>query len=452
VVGPIQHFERRLNLPTVLSLAAELRLLIRTRLWAQILAGLLLGLLVGYLLSPSGAGLLGDEQAVTAAGWLGLPGKIFLALIQMMIIPLVVASVVLGVAEGGAGGRLRGVGVRLLPYFVLTTTIAALIGATLATTIRPGDFVSLEAVGFVEPIEVAPLEPMSLPDRVVGLIPSDPAAAALSRSMLQVVVFAILMGIAVAALPIERARPLLELAASVQALSMKVVSWAMLLAPYAVFGLIAQLLIEVGVEVVLAMSVYVATVLAGLAVMMLVYLSLAWGVGGVSVRRLMSGAREVQLLAFATSSSAAVMPLTLRAVEERLDVRPEVSRLVVPLGATINMDGTALYQVVAAAFLAQVFAVDLSIGAFALLIATTVGASIGAPGTPGVGIVILATVLEGVGIPAVGIALILGVDRLLDMSRTVVNVTGDITACLVMQRMTRAGEERSPEAVPAVTP
>jgi len=440
--GPIERFERRLGLSPVAALAAELRILVVTRLWAQILVGLALGLGLGFALSTGGLGLLSERNAELAGSWLALPGRLFLTLIQMMIIPLVVSSVVLGIAEGGAGGRLRGIGLRLLPYFLLTTVVACIIGAVLVSTVRPGDYVEADALGSTTAFAVEPLEEVPLPERLVGLIPSDPAAAALSRSMLQVVIFSILMGVAVATLPGERARPLLELAASVQALSMKVVGWAMLIAPLAVFGLIAQLVIEVGPDVILGMMAYVATVVGGLAVMMLVYLGIASTVGRVSVPRLMGAAREVQLLAFATSSSAAVMPITLQTAERDLGVPPEVSRFVVPLGATINMDGTALYQVVAAAFLAQVFGIDLSVGAFALLIVTAVGASVGAPGVPGVGIVILATLLVGIGVPTTGIALILGVDRLLDMVRTVVNVTGDLTACLVVQRLLGlAGQE-----------
>jgi len=433
--GPIERFERRLGLSPVASLAAELRVLVVTRLWVQILVGLALGMGVGFALSTGGGGLLSEQNAELAGSWLALPGKLFLTLIQMMIIPLVVSSVVLGVAEGGAGGRLRGIGLRLVPYFLCTTVIACIIGAVLVSTVRPGDYVDAAALGGTTAVTVEPLADVPLPERLVGLIPSDPAAAALSRSMLQVVVFSILMGVAVATLPGERARPLLELAASVQALSMKVVGWAMLIAPLAVFGLIAQLIIEVGPDVVLGMLAYVLTVLGGLALMMVVYLLIASTIGRVSPLRLMGAAREVQLLAFATSSSAAVMPITLQTAERDLGVPPEISRFVVPLGATINMDGTALYQVVAAAFLAQVFGIELTIGAFALLIVTAVGASVGAPGVPGVGIVILATLLVGIGVPTAGIALILGVDRLLDMGRTVVNVTGDLTACLVVQRL-----------------
>ena len=176
------------------------------------------------------------------------------------------------------------------------------------------------------------------------------------------------------------------------------------------------------------------TVLAGLLCMFCVYCRIVILVAGRSIKDFLIGIREVQLLAFSTSSSAATMPFSIKAAEEKLDISEEVSRFVVPLGATINMDGTALYQAIAALFLCQVFGVDLSASEITLLLLTTVGASIGTPAMPGVGIVVLATILTGIGVPPTGIALILGVDRILDMCRTTINVTGDLTATTVMQR------------------
>jgi Na+/H+-dicarboxylate symporter len=208
----------------------------------------------------------------------------------------------------------------------------------------------------------------------------------------------------------------------------------MRLAPFAVFGLIARLTSTVGVEVLGGMAVYVLTVLAGLALMMVAFVVLAALAGGMSPIRFLSAVREVVLLAFSTSSSAAVMPLSIQTAEEKLSIRPSIARFLVPLGATVNMNGTALYQGVATVFLAQVFEVPLGLFALVLVVVTAVSASIGSPATPGAGIVILAMVLEGAGIPTAGIALILGVDRILDMSRTAINGTGDLTACVVLDR------------------
>jgi Na+/H+-dicarboxylate symporter len=252
--------------------------------------------------------------------------------------------------------------------------------------------------------------------------------------MLEVILFAIVVGVALVNLAPQKSAPLFDLLGSVQEVCMKVVAWAMRLAPYAVFGLIARLISTVGVDVLGGMVVYVGTVLAGLAVMMGVFVALAALVGRLPPRRFVASVREVVLLAFSTSSSATVMPLSIETAEDKLGVRPSIARFLVPLGATVNMNGTALYQGVATVFLAQVFDIPLGVFGMLLVVVTAVSASIGSPATPGAGIVILAMVLEGVGIPTAGLALILGVDRILDMSRTAVNVTGDLTACVVVDR------------------
>ena len=215
---------------------------------------------------------------------------------------------------------------------------------------------------------------------------------------------------------------------------MTVVGWAMRMAPIAVFGLMAQLTTKIGLNAILGMGVYVATVLLGLLLLLSLYLLLVYLIARESPLQFLRNTRDVLLLAFSTSSSAAVMPLSIKTVEEKLKVHPSVSQFVIPLGATINMNGTALYQGVATIFLAQIFGVDLGLSALLLVIVTAVGASIGSPGTPGVGIVILAMVLETAGIPTAGIVLIMGVDRILDMSRTAVNVCGDLVAAKLMNR------------------
>ena len=215
---------------------------------------------------------------------------------------------------------------------------------------------------------------------------------------------------------------------------MKIVSWAMALAPIAVFGLLAQISVQVGFDAIIGVATYVATVLLGLVILLGFYLLIVTVLARRSPLAFLRSISNVQLLAFSTSSSAAVMPLSMKTAEESLGVKPAVSQFVVPLGATVNMDGTALYQVIAAVFLTQVYGIELSIAQLLLLSVTTVGASIGSPSTPGVGIVILATIVQGMGVPAEGLALILGVDRILDMSRTAVNVSGDLTACVVMER------------------
>jgi len=268
------------------------------------------------------------------------------------------------------------------------------------------------------------------------LIPVNTTQEQLDGNILAFVILAIFIGVALMNMDNDDAKPMKDLARSFQAFSMKVVEWAMKLAPYAVFGLLCSITIKIGFDAISSMSMYVFTVLLGLFLLLCFYLSIVYFIGRVNPIDFLRQIREVQLMAFSTSSSAAVMPLSMKTAEDKLNIPTPISKFVIPLGATINMDGTALYQVIAAIFLTQLFGVELSLVEVVILAMTTVGASIGAPSTPGVGIVILATILQGIGVPVEGIALILGVDRILDMCRTTINVTGDLTASIVMRRLT----------------
>ncbi len=440
------------------GLVSHLQDLIKGRLWLKILVAMVLGLATGVLLSPQ-TGLLDRNTAEMVGSWLALPGNLFLGLIQMIVVPLIFASVIRGLASSEDLDQLKKVGLRLVIYFLLTTSIAITIGLSVSIIIGPGHYIDSDYAEItVDPADLVtengdtPESPElgTLPEIVVSLIPENPLGAMVEREMLQVVLFAVIIGLALVAMPPRQAQPILGLMGSLQEVCMTVVRWAMLIAPLAVFGLLAQITIKVGLDALMGMAVYVGTVLLGLIIMIVVYLFLVALVARQSPWRFLSAVREVQLLAFSTSSSAAVMPLSMQTAEEKLGVRPSISQFLIPLGASINMDGTALYQAAATVFLAQVYNVELSLPALLLILVTTVGASIGSPATPGVGIVILAMVLNSVGIPASGIALIIGVDRILDMSRTAVNVTGDLTACLVMDRWIggrkSADEEREEEA------
>ena len=428
----------------LIRLVESLGILVRTRLWMQILVAMALGLSVGLLLSPDGAGLVDEELSLELASWLKLPGAIFLNMIQMVVIPLVISSIILGLCGSGDVGQLKRVGLRIAPYFIATTTIAVVIGIVLVQLIQPGNYidetllsVATELPGAAQP---AVVEPKPLPERIAELIPTNLNESMAMRNMLQLVVYAIFTGVAVILLPERRRDTVVYALGIVQEIALKIVGWAMLFAPLAVFGLLADIAIRVGLTAILGMSVYVGTVILGLLILLVFYLlivSLLTPLGPLSFLKRISG---VQLLAFSTSSSAAVMPLSMRVAEQSLGVRPSIAKFIVPLGATVNMDGTALYQVIAAVFLTQVYGIDLSAAQLVGLTMTTVGASIGSPSTPGVGIVILATILAGIGVPPEGIALIIGVDRILDMCRTAVNVTGDLTACLVMDRWLGNGD------------
>ncbi|NLJ56347.1 MAG: dicarboxylate/amino acid:cation symporter [Firmicutes bacterium] len=425
----------------LINLVQYLQGMIRGRLWLKILVAMVLGLATGMFLTSLTA-LLKKETVEVLGSWLAIPGNIFLGLIQMIVIPLIFASIIRGLASSEDLEQLKKVGIRLAFYFLMTTVLAIIIGLSISMFIGPGNYIDAQLMAVVNPEELvlnsneAPegTDLNNLPAMFVSLIPENPLSSMVKREMLQIVLFAIIIGLALVAIPTHQARPILSLMGSLQEVCMTVVRWAMHLAPLAVFGLMAQITIKVGLNVLKGMAVYVGTVLLGLLVMICVYLLLVTFIARFSPRRFLQAVREAQLLAFSTSSSAAVMPLSLQTAEKKLGVRPSISQLLVPLGATINMDGTALYQAAATVFLAQVFSVKLGLPELLLIIVTTLGASIGSPATPGVGIVILAMVLNSVGIPSSGIALIIGVDRILDMSRTVVNVTGDLTACLVLDR------------------
>jgi len=218
---------------------------------------------------------------------------------------------------------------------------------------------------------------------------------------------------------------------------MKVVSWAMRLAPFAAFGLIAGITSKVGLSALAGLGAYMATVVVGLLLMLIVYIIIIKFFAKRSVFQTLKIMRDPQLLAFSTSSSAAVMPLSIKTAEEKLKVKPRVSQFIIPMGATINMDGTAMYQIIAVFFLAQLFNIDLGFTTIILVTLTALAASIGAPSAPGTGIVILSTILIAAGVPTVGVILLLGVDRILDMTRTMVNVSGDLTACLVFDKRTK---------------
>jgi len=421
------------------SLRKSVQNILAQHLWIKILIGLFSGIIFGLALSPAGMALIDPDRAYEIGSWVALPGTVFLGLIQMVIIPLIICSIILGITTSGDLGFLGKIGARLIPYFILTTSISITIGITLVNILQPGHYID---TGFIEEamgqaasmVPQQTFEDLTIPQRIGNLIPVNFTQASLDRDLLQIVIGAIILGIVILTLPKDTTKPFMDLCVFGQVASMKVISWAMAIAPYAVFGLIADIVIRIGFEAILGVGYYMMTVLLGLLCMLVIYILIVSLIAGRNPLAFLAAIREVQLLAFSTSSSAAVMPLSIKAAEEKLHIREEISRFVIPLGATINMDGTALYQGIAAVFLTQIFGIDLSMTQIILLLITTVGASIGTPATPGVGIVVLSTILVGIGVPAEGIGIILGVDRILDMCRTTINVTGDLTAASVMNK------------------
>ena len=422
-------------------LSDSLENLTRGRLWLKVLIGMVLGIVVGIILGPS-TGLLEFQTSLILGNWLALPGQIFLILVQMIVVPLVFASIIRGLVASEDVEQLKRIGIRVVLFFLATTVVSIGIGISLSLVVKPGAFVDASVVRSVlaspdGSVTVAPTTSPTLsdmPTAIVGILPKNPLGSMVQGEMLQVVLFSVIIGVALISMPVKQSKPLLDLLGSLQEVCMTVVKGAMLLAPVAVFGLMAQLTSKVGLEVLLGMGVYVVTVISGLLAIVVLYLIILMVFCGLGPVKFLQAIREVQLLAFSTSSSAAVMPLSIRTAEEKLQVRPSISQFVVPLGATINMNGTALYQGVATLFLAQIYGIDIATSGLVFLVVTAVGASIGSPATPGVGIVILAMVLGSVGVPVSGIALIMGVDRILDMARTAVNVTGDLVACVIMDK------------------
>ena len=418
----------------------QITYLVKSKLWAQVLVGLFLGLVVGIIMGPE-IGIIPSEDAELVTEWLTIPANLFLKIIQMIIVPLIFASIVRGLTSSGSIEQLQKMGLGVAVYFVATTAIALSIGIIIATTIAPGNFIDSdlikESFGIEdpdEPVETFELTIHDIPQALVGLIPSNPLASFMSGEMLSIIIFALIMGVSMISIPKKSSKPILDLLESIQKFTMKVVSWAMRLAPLAAFGLMTSLTSKLGLTALSGLGAYVVTVIIGLFAMLIIYIIIIKFFAKRPLRSTWGIMKSPQLLAFSTSSSAAVMPLSIKTAEEQLKVKPRVSQFVIPLGATINMDGTALYQVVAVFFLAQLFAVDLGMTTIILITLTALAASIGAPSAPGTGIVILSTILVAAGIPPIGVVLLLGVDRILDMTRTMVNVSGDLTACVFFDK------------------
>ena len=422
----------------------QISYLIKKKLWAQVLVGLFLGLILGMVIGPE-TGIVEKEIAEIITDWLAIPANLFLKIIQMIIIPLIFASIIRGLTSSGSLEQLQKIGLGAAVYFVITTAISLTVGISLVTTIAPGSFIDSDLIRESfdletpeEPTEKTELNIHDIPQNIVGLVPSNPLASFMSGEMLSIVIFALIMGVAMITIPAKSSRPILDLLESIQKLTMKVVSWAMRLAPFAAFGLMAGITSKIGVSALAGLGAYMTTVIVGLFVMILVYIIIIKFFAKRPLSSTLAMMKDPQLLAFSTSSSAAVMPVSIKTAEEKMKVKPRVSQFIIPLGATINMDGTAMYQIIAVFFLAQLFNVDLGFTTIILVALTSLAASIGAPSAPGTGIVILSTILIAAGVPAVGVVLLLGVDRVLDMTRTMVNVTGDLTACLFFDRRTKA--------------
>ena len=404
----------------------------------KILIGMGLGVLFGLLLSfvPQGSQFISD--------YIKPFGTIFINLLKLIAVPLILASLIKGVSDLKDISKLSQMGGRTIITYLITTLTAVTIGLILVNVIQPGKSISVETrnelveayatdtkakqAAAAKQQESGPLQAL------VDMVPSNIfLAASNNRNMLQVIFFALFFGIGMILLPGKKAKPVKKFFDSFNVIILKLIDLIMLAAPYGVFALLAALVVEApSLELFQALALYAITLLLGLAAMIVVYIIIVRVFTKRKPNFFMRGIAPAQLLAFSTSSSAATLPVTMECVEDNLGVDEEVASFVLPIGATINMDGTSVYQGVAAVFIAQAFGLDLSLSAQLGIVFTATLASIGTAAVPSAGIVMLVIVLAQAGIPEAGLALIFAIDRPLDMCRTIVNVTGDAAVSMIV--------------------
>jgi len=415
----------------------------------KILLGMLVGVLFALLLTNFdwGASFIGD--------WIKPFGTIFISSLKLIAIPLILAALIKSISDLKDISSLSKMGMRTISIYVVTTVIAVSIGLTVVSLILPGKTINedtrnelVEAYGgdADAKLQAAAAQKDAGPlQALIDLVPSNIVSAASSnRNMLQVIFFAVFFGISLILIPQEKAKTVKYFFYGLNEVILKMVDLIKLAAPYGGFAFMAALVVEApSADLFAALGMYAISVVFGLLVMVVFYIVLVKVFTKKSPRFFLNGIAPAQLLAFSTSSSAATLPVTMERVTEHLGVEEEVSSFVLPIGATINMDGTSLYQAVAAVFIAQAFGMDLSFGTQLGIIATATLASIGSAAVPGAGMVMLVGVLGYAGIPEAGLALIFAVDRPLDMCRTVINVTGDATvSMLVAKSQGKLGEPK----------
>ena len=397
-----------------------------------------LGILFGILLSfvPNGSDFIKD--------YIKPFGTIFINLLKLIAVPLILASLIKGVSDLKDISKLSQMGGRTILTYLITTLTAVTIGLILVNVIQPGKSISVEtrnelveayATNTQEKQAAAAKQKEAGPlNALVEMVPSNIfLAASNNRNMLQVIFFALFFGIGMILLPQNKTKAVKDFFDSFNTIILKLIDLIMLAAPYGVFALLAALVVEApSLELFQALALYAVTLLLGLAAMIVVYIVIVRVFAKKKADFFMKGIAPAQLLAFSTSSSAATLPVTMECVEENLGVDEEVASFVLPIGATINMDGTSVYQGVAAIFIAQAFGLELSLAAQLGIVFTATLASIGTAAVPSAGIVMLVIVLAQAGIPEAGLALIFAIDRPLDMCRTIVNVTGDAAVSMIV--------------------
>ncbi|MEC4725675.1 dicarboxylate/amino acid:cation symporter [Shewanella sp. D64] len=397
-------------------------------LTSKILIGMGAGIIIGLLLRNLFPDSSFIDEYITE-GFLHVIGTVFVSGLKMLVVPLVFISLVCGTCSLSDPSKLGRLGGKTLAFYLFTTAIAITVAISVAIIIHPGN-ASLVSEGLSFNAKEAP----SLSEVLINIVPTNPMKAMSEGNMLQIILFAVIFGFAISHIG-ERGKRVAALFNDLNEVIMRVVTLIMQLAPYGVFALMAKLALTLGLETFSSVVKYFLVVLGVLLIHgFIVYPALLKIFTGLNPFTFIRKMRDVQLFAFSTASSNATLPVTIEAAEHRLGVDNKIASFTLPLGATINMDGTAIMQGVATVFIAQVYGVDLTITDYTMVVVTATLASIGTAGVPGVGLIMLAMVLNQVGLPVEGIALIIGVDRLLDMVRTAVNVTGDTVATVIIAK------------------
>ena len=408
----------------------------------KIIIGMILGVLFGFIMSN-----FNEVGKQFISDWIKPFGTIFINALKLIAIPLILASLIKGISDLKDISKLSKMGGVTITTYIITTVIAVSIGLAIVNVIKPGDSISeetrIELLSAYEDDadekrEVAKVAKNSGPlQPIIDIVPSNIINAATdNKNMLQIIFFSILFGISMILIPEKKSKPLKEFFDSLNEVILKIIDIIMNFAPYGVFALLATLIVEAPKwDLLKSLLLYSITLIIGLLLLILVYIIIVRLLLNKSPNFFIKGILPAQLVAFSTSSSAATLPVTMDRVHNNLNVKKEVSSFVLPIGATINMDGTAVYQAIAAVFIAQTFGLDLSLTAQLGIIVTATLASIGAAAVPSAGIIVLVIVLAQAGIPEAGLALIFAVDRPLDMCRTVVNITGDATVSMLVDKI-----------------
>ncbi len=403
---------------------------LKIKLHTKIFLGLILGVIAGLVF--------GDKILFVKP-----VGDVFMSLITMIVVPLVFVSLMLGTAGMGDVRKLGRIGAKTSLYFVLTTVVAIVVGLALANTVRPGEGLSEEvrtelyknyeskAQDGIQRVEEKP----SLVDILVNIVPRNPVAAFVQGNMLQIIFMALLFGVVLTMIDREKSKFLMNLLDGLNDMFIQIVHIVMKAAPYGVFSLSAVVVGQFGFDILITLIKYSLVVIGGLIFYAVTFNSLTVGLlGHMNPIKFFKAVKEAIIIAFSTSSSMATLPVAMESVEH-IGVSREYSSFVIPLGSTVNMDGTALYQGVSAVFIAQIYGMHLGIASQLTIVLMAVLSSIGAAGVPMAGIIALVLILQQLGIPMEGIALILGVERLLDMVRTSVNVIGNMACAVVIQEL-----------------